>query len=350
MFEKTWDVSVANIEAADDIAGEDKPGYTALLETSDSLRKLLAHFGIQVNTDLVMEPFQHEPILLTQWQTFRGRLTPAGQGVSPYPLLPIFQELNRENPLFTTRDTLSLPYASSLTLQPRDGLSVEALVHTSLDGIVVQGTGLQGMPLLPPENLRWARKQVPTGKTPVVALATGTTESYFKGKDKPVGAEGETEEQSDLAAVRLDEGSVRLLVFGSALGLEGLNARDVLSGFNVESLTTGGVQFLTDLRSYATRFTNWQLRVEQIGEVINQNLSFLQGVFDWSVKDEALVAIRGKMHQRRPLTQLPEETQSLITYANILGVPVVFILFGLIRYSFRKKRTSRFSWTNRRQP
>ena len=342
VFEKTWDVSVANIEASTDIAGEDKPGYTALLETSDSLRKLLTHYGIQVNTDLILEPFQHEPILLTQWQSFRGRLVPAGQGVSPYPLLPIFQEMNRENPLFTTRDTLSLPYASSLTLQSREGLQVEGLVYTSMDGIVVQGTGLQSMPLLPPENLRWARTQVATGKTPVVALSTGKTESYFKGKEKPVGADSAQEAESDLASVRLDEGPVRLLVFGSALGLEGLNAADVLNGFNVESLTTGGVQFLTDLRSYATRFTNWQLRVEQIGEVINQNLSFLQGVFDWSVKDEALVAIRGKMHQRRPLTQLPEESQSLVTYANILGVPVVFILFGLIRYSFRKKRTSRF--------
>ena len=81
---------------------------------------------------------------------------------------------------------------------------------------------------------------------------------------------------------------------------------------------------------------------EQIGEIINQNLAFLQGVLDWSVKDEALVAIRGKMHQRRPLSNQDEGTRSLITYANILGVPALFIVFGLIRYSIRRKRTSHY--------
>ena len=60
------------------------------------------------------------------------------------------------------------------------------------------------------------------------------------------------------------------------------------------------------------------------------------------MKDEALVAIRGKMHQRRPLTNQDEGTRSVITHANILGVPALFIVFGLIRYSIRRKRTSHY--------
>ena len=181
VFEKTWDVSVANIEAADDIAGEDKPGYTALLETSDSLQKLLAHFGIQVNTDLVMEPFQHEPILLTQWQTFRGRLTPAGQGVSPYPLLPIFQELNRGKPV--VHDPGYLVPALYEFLDPstaRRTLRRSARPHVPRRDCG-PGDGLQGMPFFP-LRICDGPETGPHGKTPVVALATGTTESYFKGR------------------------------------------------------------------------------------------------------------------------------------------------------------------------
>lgn len=345
VFEKTWDVAILNIEPADDIAGEDKPNYTAMLETSGSLRELLTHYGIQVNTDVVLEPYQHEPILMTQWQAFRGRLVPAGQGVSPFPLLPTFQDLNRENALFVSQETLSLPYASSLTLVPKGELKVESLVHSSLDSVVVGGPDLNTLPLLPPDTLKDSRRRKPTGAVPVVAMAHGTTESFFKGKDKPVSEDPEKAAQStpsDTEPTRLDEGPVRLLVFGSNLGLEGLNTEDILAGFNVKGLSTGGMGFLKDLRAFATRFTNWQIRIEQIGEIINQNLAFLQGVLDWSVKDEALVAIRGKMHQRRPLSNQDDGMRSLITYANILGVPALFIVFGLIRYSIRRKRTSHY--------
>lgn len=346
VFEKTWDVSILNLEPASDFTKEDKPNYTALMETPKSLRSLLAHYGIQINSDLVLEPYQHEPILMTQWQAFRGRLVPAGQGVSPFPLLPTFQDLNRENALFVSEENISLPYTSSLTLTPRGELQVNALVHSSSESAVIGGAKLNEMPLLPPENLRDAKRRKATGAVPVVAVAHGKSESFFKGKEKPESlstpetplgaAENETETK------RLDEGTVRILVFASNLGLEGLNSAEILDGFDAKSLGTGGMDFLKDLRSFATKFTNWQIRIEQIGEIINRNLSFLQGVFDWSVKDEALVAIRGKMHRRRPLSRQSESTQSLIAYANILGIPLLFILLGLIRFSIRRKRTQSY--------
>ncbi len=173
VFEKTWDVSILNIQPATEFTETDKPNYSALAETPPGLRELLGHYGIQINSDLILEPFQHEPILITQWREFRGRLMPAGQGVAPFPLLPTIQDLNRENALFVSEENITLPYASSLTLKPSGELNVESLAATSPQTVVRDTAELGAVPLLPPDTLRMARAASPTGSVPVVAYAMG---------------------------------------------------------------------------------------------------------------------------------------------------------------------------------
>jgi len=69
------------------------------------------------------------------------------------------------------------------------------------------------------------------------------------------------------------------------------------------------------------------------------NRVFIQNVMDWLAQDEMLVKLRNKMAQDRSLT-LPESRAKilLIKLANMVGLPFLVILAGLILLATRKMR------------
>ncbi len=72
------------------------------------------------------------------------------------------------------------------------------------------------------------------------------------------------------------------------------------------------------------------------------NKVFLQNVMDFLAQDETLVALRNKQMQDRALV-LPEEkgTRTLVKVALILGMPLLLIAFGVIRWQMRLSRRQR---------
>lgn len=74
---------------------------------------------------------------------------------------------------------------------------------------------------------------------------------------------------------------------------------------------------------------------------IGDNLVFFQNITDSLTLDDDLVEIRSKGITSRPLkTDLSDAQKSLIRYLNVFGITALVLLFGLLRYYFRKK--SRF--------
>ena len=68
------------------------------------------------------------------------------------------------------------------------------------------------------------------------------------------------------------------------------------------------------------------------------NLALVQNIVDWLSQDEGLISIRSKTITSRPLVELEPGTRKLIKWFNILAVPVIFILFGLVRWMARRRR------------
>ena len=70
------------------------------------------------------------------------------------------------------------------------------------------------------------------------------------------------------------------------------------------------------------------------------NMLYLQNVMDWLAQDETLVKLRNKMAQDRTL-DLPDDRSKvvLIKAANMLGLPLLVLLAGLILWA--KRRSSR---------
>lgn len=71
------------------------------------------------------------------------------------------------------------------------------------------------------------------------------------------------------------------------------------------------------------------------------NQALFLNMLDWLVRDDALLAVRTRGLSAAPLSELSDSARSAIRYANILGVPLLCIAFGLIRWRRRESRRSR---------
>ena len=67
------------------------------------------------------------------------------------------------------------------------------------------------------------------------------------------------------------------------------------------------------------------------------NLAFFLNMVDWLSQDEALIAIRSKQVSPRPLKEISAGTKKLVKYGNTFGLPVLVILFGVVRWQIRRR-------------
>ena len=70
------------------------------------------------------------------------------------------------------------------------------------------------------------------------------------------------------------------------------------------------------------------------------NAVFFLNLVDALTSDEALINIRSKAVTDRPLKDLSDSAKNMIRWANIIGIPVLFTLYGLARFGKRRKSKS----------
>ncbi len=68
------------------------------------------------------------------------------------------------------------------------------------------------------------------------------------------------------------------------------------------------------------------------------NLLFLANAVDWLAQDEALIAIRSKDRTPPNLVLSSDAVRNVLKWGNLVGVPLLFVLVGLVRVSGRKRR------------
>jgi ABC-type uncharacterized transport system involved in gliding motility auxiliary subunit len=72
------------------------------------------------------------------------------------------------------------------------------------------------------------------------------------------------------------------------------------------------------------------------------NMNFFQNMIDSLSLDDSLITIRSKGVTSRPVEkELTPSAKTAVKYANILGVTILVVLFGLSRYYIRRR--SRFA-------
>src|SRR5437870_8011373 len=72
-----------------------------------------------------------------------------------------------------------------------------------------------------------------------------------------------------------------------------------------------------------------------------ENLVFVENAIDWLAQDEALIGIRSKNRAPPPLVFTSAATRSAVKYGNVIGVPVLLVLAGVLRLWRRRQLTRR---------
>jgi len=72
-----------------------------------------------------------------------------------------------------------------------------------------------------------------------------------------------------------------------------------------------------------------------------ENLVFVENAIDWLAQDDALIGIRSKNRAPPPLVFTSAATRSAVKYGNVIGVPVLLVLAGVLRLWRRRQLTRR---------
>jgi len=207
-----------------------------------------------------------------------------------YPLMPLPEGLDANHTLTRGLAQVAFPFVSPLTLTvPADSaVKGEVLVKSSAESFVHT----------PPYNLdpfqRWTSEQLKDkGEKGLVVALSGPIKSFYgKGPESTSAGETKTEDANAPKA--------RVVVVGGAM------------------------------------FINDQFMAKG-------NETFLLNIMDWMVLDEELLSVRSRGLSAAPLKELSDGARNSVKYANIVGVPLAFVAFGLARWRLREGRRSRIT-------
>ena len=69
----------------------------------------------------------------------------------------------------------------------------------------------------------------------------------------------------------------------------------------------------------------------------SENFVAALNLFDWLAVEDSLVAIRTKGPAQRVLLFSSDRHESVVRFGNVLGVPALIVLLGLVRYGVRRR-------------
>ena len=269
-----------------------------MLETG--LNNLLEHYGVKLGDNIVLDVSQGQ---LSYTQGF-FRVT------SNYPYFvkilnqyrnrsgEISRGLSDESIITSQLESLTLNWASSLELLPKEEDTVETIplaMTTDRSWTVESPYNITpNTQLEPPMSARKSHT--------VAASLSGVFKSFYADKDIPsnqtaASNEAEADVQADTAASE--------------------NRTTKTQSAPTQIIVVGNSAFL------------------QFGG--QSELTFFFNTIDWLTLGDDLIHIRSHGVTDRPLKEVSEAQKLFLKFANIAGVPIVVIAFGLIRYLLRRR-------------
>ena len=284
-------------------------GGLALQPLDGSLRDMLAHYGIDVQESLVMDP-QNERFPVPVMRQVGAFQVQEIQAID-YPFFVDIRPegMDRQSPVVSNLAAVTLNWASPLVVDEAANTErqVDVLLRSSEQSWSQTDTNIQPNFELYPE-LGFA-SQAEGQSYPLAVAVQGVFESFFKGKPvpavEPVGQAVEGSALSEPAAgvIEASPESARLVVIGSAEFVD-----DVV--FSISASLS------------RDRYLN--------------TLQFVQNVVDWSVEDLDLLGIRSRGTASRILSPMTENEQSVWEGANYGVALLALVAIGVV-WSVRRR-------------
>lgn len=268
-----------------------QPGTLQGTPLSTGLNDLLEHYGAKLGNNLLVDRRFHDNArfqrgFMTVFQPYR------------YFVKIVKPNFSTEHTITNQLETLTLPWTSSLEVITKEGITATTLATTSESGQIVQGY----YNLSPDFPIPDAETQA----YPVAVALEGKFKSFYADKEIPSVATDDTTSGADNAApVPTQDTEARTTITESA---------------QTQIIVIGTAQFLTQMRP--------------------DGINFFLNTVDWLTFGDALIGIRSQAITNRPLRDVSEIEKNLIKYLCIVGIPLLVVIFGLVRY-FLKNRAKR---------
>jgi ABC-type uncharacterized transport system involved in gliding motility auxiliary subunit len=266
-----------------------QPGTLQAAPLSTGLNDLLEHYGAKLGNNLLLDRRFHDTARFQQ-----GFMTV----IQPYPYFVKIMKPNfsAEHSITNQLEAVTLPWTSSLEIVAKEGIAATPLAKTSEFGQSTQGY----YNLMPNSPIPDAELQAYT----VAVALEGKFRSFYADKEIPPVATA-------------------------------ADATDI-----VEIETTTPVE-PTETRATKTESEQTQIVVMGTAQFLSQlrpdGINFFLNTVDWLTLGDALIGIRSHTITDRPLREASEIEKNFIRYLCIIGIPLLVVIFGLLRYSLKTR-------------
>ena len=245
------------------------------------MEDFLENYGIKINDDLVID-LQCNRIGVAQKQ---GPYTV--QNIVNYPFFPMATEFDQNSLIVKDLGTVCFNFASSLdpSAASARGIRFNPIIRSS------ERSGIQSAPFDINPFKQFGREDFAAGGQILAATLQGSLKSNFADKD--------------LEEIQAEVGFVDSVLTESP---------------ETRMVVAADADFIIDRNLRGT-----------------DNLAFFLNMVDWLSQDEALIAIRSKQVTPRPLKEISAGAKKAVKYGNTFGLPLLVILFGLVRWQIRKR-------------
>ncbi|MEW5851386.1 MAG: GldG family protein [Myxococcota bacterium] len=246
-------------------------------DVDHGLAQLLATYGVTVGDQLVAD-VQSAQLNVQERRGFMVVSMPV-----PYPFIPLVQRLEGDSAITSGLTGLAIPFVTSLTLNAPEGATGQVLARSS------KKSWLEQKPYNIDPRRDW-RNESPTFTGPhnLMVQVSGKLKSHFASEA------GMSTSPTAGPLLGESQGEARVIVAsGSAM------AQDDFMG--------------------------------------RPNQALILNVVDWMLLDPALLAMRARGLTEAPLeADLSEARRNTVKFGNVLGVPLLLALFGIVRWRMRE--------------
>ncbi|MBN2707225.1 MAG: Gldg family protein [Deltaproteobacteria bacterium] len=281
------------------------------------LEKLLAHHGVKI-----------KPAYVLDQECFKQQL-PQNQGGGEQPIYfaPLIQSrhINKDYPFISNIKGLVMLKAAPLELDV-DALKARGLTATRLFSSSEKSWLMQGRIDLNPMFMQPPAEADAFASHTLAALLEGSFGSYFSGQplpekpaEKTAETQDEAENQDDSAAAETQTRNPLL-----AEGLLESHGERLETGRPGALLVVGSADILRDNI------------VDEAGATPNAQL--LMNMIDYLNGREDQAVMRSKTQSFNPLAEISPESRALIKGANLIGLPLLVVLAGIMAWLKRGAR------------
>ena len=266
-----------------------QPGTLQAAPLSTGLNDLLEHYGAKLGNNLLLDRRFHDTARFQQ-----GFMTV----IQPYPyfIKIIKPNFSAEHSITNQLEAVTLPWTSSLEIVAKEGIAATPLAKTSEFGQSTQGY----YNLMPNSPIPDAELQAYT----VAVALEGKFRSFYADKEIPPVATAA--DATDIVEIE------------TATPVEPTETRATKTeSEQTQIVVMGTAQFLSQLRP--------------------DGINFFLNTVDWLTLGDALIGIRSHTITDRPLREASEIEKNFIRYLCIIGIPLLVVIFGLLRYSLKRR-------------